>query len=343
IGHHLMHRREISQPLFRRVILESGATTSRAVWPANSKLHKIQFEEFLLETGCDAIAQDYVLPCLRSKPAREIARASIAVFDRYDRSNRWAFQPVIDGEIIGQAPIRAWESGQWLKVPILTGFNTDEGAPFSPPGLATSEEFNNFFTELIPGLPKTDLRKLNDLYPDPTVDPSSPYAETRPIRVGAQYKRTTAAYGQFAYICPVQQTARFASAGQKPPVFLYHWAVNKTVQSGASHATQVEYEEYSPSVRRISKTQDELAGFLHAYFTSFITTGDPNSIKGKYGHRPYWKQFFANQNDNVMVFGKGNDERAGGGSIGMSAELGDTRWLHDECTFWWERSILTES
>ncbi|PGH27711.1 hypothetical protein AJ80_00498 [Polytolypa hystricis UAMH7299] len=343
VGHHVMHHDE-SSPLFQRVMIESGAATSRAIYPYNNPLTKNQTEEFLFETGCQGLPEQETMPCLRRASPVTIGRASWKIFARYGKPVRWPFQPVIDGDIIPRAPIRAWESGRWNKVPILTGFNTNEGCTFVPTSMSESHEFIDFFRILIPAMSEDDLNALDLLYPDPLKFPDSPYVETRPISVGPQFKRVEAAYAHFAYICPVRQTAHLASAGQDAPVYLYHWALNKTVQNGANHADQVEYEVYSPGVRNISPAQAEIAGILHAYFTSFITTGDPNAVKGRFPDRPTWSAFDnSNGKNKVMLFGEGNDERAGGGGVGVPAQLAEDVWPAKECEFWSKRSILTES
>ena len=338
-----------SKPLFHRAMLESGAATSRAVYPYNATLHKIQFDSFVKEAGCSNLAEDEIMPCLRRKPIKTIAQASVNIFNNYEDSDCWPFQPVIDGKTIKIAPIKAWETGHWAKIPILTGFNTNDGAMFVDPKMDKSSEFLDFFHALIPALEDSDLKKLDNLYPDPLKYPNSPYKETRPIAVGSQYKRVDAAYGQFAYVCPVRQTAHLASAGQNQPVYLYHWALNKTVSRGASHGDQLEYEVHNPNVHGISEAQDKIAGYRHAYLTSFITTGDPNAVGGKYADRPFWKPFEPANSDgkrsseNIMVFGKGNDERAGGNNVGVPAQVVDDVWSAEECKFWSERTILWES
>ncbi|PGH15039.1 hypothetical protein AJ79_02721 [Helicocarpus griseus UAMH5409] len=346
IGHHVLNYNESSTPLFHRVMMESGAPTSRAVYPYDHQLHERQFQEFLDLTGCSGLEEDKVIPCLRSKSPLSIAIASSRVFSRYSPSVRWPFQPVIDGDIIKQAPINTWETGDWNKVPLLTGYNTNEGTSFVPSNMSKSEEFTKFFNTLIPAMTEADLNKLDKLYPDPLIDPSSPYTETRNIHVGPQFKRVEAAYANFAYICPVRQAAQFASSSQDTPVFLYHWALNKTVKGGANHADQVEYETYNNAVRRISDAQDEISGMLHAYFTSFITTGDPNAVPGRYPHRPVWKAFGGggpSKDRTLMLFGEGNNERAGGDGVGIPAQVVDDDWAKEECEFWSTRSILTES
>lgn len=76
-----------------------------------------------------------------------------------------------------------------------------------------------------------------------------------------------------------RQTATLASAGQEAPVFLHRRALNKTVRGGANQANQMPYEKFSPDVREIS-TIRKIFGVLHAYFFSFIVTGDPNAFRG---------------------------------------------------------------
>ncbi|PYH43648.1 putative extracellular lipase [Aspergillus saccharolyticus JOP 1030-1] len=330
---------------FHRAVIESGAATSRAVHPYNAALHETQFREFVAAAGCSHLSSDHeILTCLRAAPSAVITNASFTVFDRYNPSVRWAFQPVIDNALIKQPPIDAWHSGHWNRVPILTGFNTNEGTYYVPTTLATSDEFMQFFRTLLPAYTDQDIRTIDELYPDPAVHESSPYLETRNISVGPQYKRVEAAYGHYAYACPVRQTARFASAGQQEPVFLYRWALNKTVQGGANHGDQMAYETFNPEVRAISKAQAEVAGTFHAYITSFIVRGDPNAVKGRFAHRPRWEPYDGSQASGrrIMVLGEGNNERAGGRSVGTTAQMVDDEWSRRECEFWWTKSGVSD-
>ncbi|KAK6811633.1 hypothetical protein RU639_012543 [Aspergillus parasiticus] len=341
IAHHIMNN-DLGHTLFHRAIIESGAATSRAVHSYDARLHEDQFHQFVEEAGCKDAPRQEVMDCLRSQPESAITNASFSVFDRYNPSVRWAFQPVIDGELIKQRPIDAWKSGKWNKMPILTGFNTNEGTYYVPPSMSKSEEFTAFFQTLLPAYSASDIKTIDKLYPDPVKDTSSPYVDTRALPVGPQYKRVEAAYGHYAYACPVRQTAKFASAGQEPPVFLYRWALNKTVQGGANHGDQMAYETFNPEVRAISENQEKIAGTLHAYFTSFILSGDPNAIPGAYAGRPSWETYDASSSGRIMVFGEGNDERAGGSGVGIVAQVVDDEWSRKECNFWWTKSGISD-
>jgi triacylglycerol lipase len=74
------------------------------------------------------------------------------------------------------------------------------------------------------------------------------------------------------------------------------------------------YQTYNSEVRSISPAQDEIAGYMHAYVTSFIVTGDPNAVRGRFPTRPRWLPFLGEEGKNAgkaMALGEGNDERAG--------------------------------
>lgn len=335
---------DLRDSLFHRAIIESGAATSRAVHPNNGQLHEDQFRAFVEKAGCtDQLSTD-VMTCLRTQPSEVITNASFTVFDQYNPSIRWAFQPIIDGELIKQRPIDAWKSGKWNQVPILTGFNSNEGTYYVPRLMSKPDEFTSFFHTLLPAYTEEDIKTIDSLYPDPASNPSSPYTETRDIAVGPQYKRVEAAYGHYAYACPVRQTVTLASQGQDTPVFLYRWALNKTVLGGANHGDQMAYETYNPEVREISAGQEEIAGTFHAYITSFIVSGNPNGVSGRYPSRPEWKRYDATSSlgKRIMVFGEGNDERAGGEGVGIPAQLVSDEWSRKECDFWWTKAGISD-
>lgn len=106
----------------------------------------------------------------------------------------------------------------------------------------------------------------------------------------------------------------------------------------------MEYETYNPEVRGISSSQDEIAGTFHAYITSFIVAGDPNAVGGKYKNRPVWEPYNASLTSGrrIMVFGEGNDERAGGGGTGVAAQYVEDRWSRRECDFWWTKAGISD-
>ncbi|WQF81194.1 Putative carboxylesterase, type B, carboxylesterase type B, alpha/Beta hydrolase [Colletotrichum destructivum] len=344
IGHLIMDVNQ-KKKLFHKAIMDSGGHTARVVHPPGSKLNEAHFQEFLELTGCGNRPEHEILPCLRALPSSTIIESGQTVYERSNPSVRWAWQPVLDGDIISRRPIDAWKSNRWNKVPILTGSAHNEGAMYVPRTASTPGDFTDFFRTLLPQLSEADLAELNALYPDPSTDPGSEYVETRPLDVGSQYKRAEAAYGHYAYTCPVRQTAVWGSrhAGD-PPVYLYHWALNKTALYGANHGDQMRYQTYNAEVRSISPKQDEIAAAMHAYATSFIVHGDPNRFKARSDDGlPEWLPFGGGtqgeEAGKTMVLGEGNDERAGGSGLGTTARFAAYNWAEKECDFWWK---LTE-
>lgn len=83
---------------------------------------------------------------------------------------------------------------------------------------------------------------------------------------------------------------------------------------------------------------------MHSYLTSFIIKGDPNVLPGRWESRPKWELYSGSEEGigRAMVFGKGNDERAGGDSVGVPAEMDEGGGLAEECAFWWRMTQFPE-
>jgi acetylcholinesterase len=350
VGHHLLHNTD-EKPPFKRVILESGAATARAVYTPSHPLHEEQFQEFLKRLHIPPSPKSKILPALRAKTFLEIKAASGAIFEKYNPSVRWPFQPVIDGPggMIPTAPIAAWKAGTFHRVPILTGFNTNEGSMFVPEHASASKEFTNFFHTLLPSLSKYDLDLLNEVYPDPLLGKDEKYKETRQ-GLGSQFTRLEQAYGHFAYVAPVLQTASFASSPSKsssdtkeaPPVYLYEFALPTNATHLAFHGSHSTFITHNPEINRLPPTIKEMSATMHAYWTSFILTGDPNDVKGKLGDRVVWPRFNAEGKREMIVFGEGNSELIGGKEKGDAVKIGSDAGVKEVCKYWMERTELFE-
>lgn len=321
--------------------MESGAPTSRAVRQPDAAIHEQQFRDFLKEAECPPdLPESEIFPFLRSLPTSVIAKAQDVVFKFYNTSLRWAFQPVIDGEIIRRRPIDGWRDGKWHKVPILTGFQENEGSLYVNKKMSTPAEFLDFWRTLLPQLTEDDINTIDSLYPDPSTVASSIYKEDRlEYGVGEMYKRIEASYAHYAYVAPVRQTANFA--GSDVPVFLYHWGLMRDIVLGAAHADNFFYGMRDPGTCSKSETQDLISGIYHGYLTSFICTGDPNKIPGRYGQRPSWSRYDSG-GPRIMIFGKDNKELLGGDALGQPCEMTDDVWAKQESDFWWSKVEISQ-
>ncbi|KAG9082273.1 hypothetical protein FRC06_005144, partial [Ceratobasidium sp. 370] len=175
-----------------------------------------------------------------------------------------------------QAAHLSWEAGQFNQVPILTGFNSDEGTIFVPHTLRTTTQFNTFFKTLAPTISDSQLEMVDNLYPAPEVA-GSPYANSP---LSTQFSRVAAAYGDFAYISQVQATAIYATT-KSVPVWKYHFAhltPGSQNYQGVSHGSELQFVNGAIA----AKNPGEIAGqsrIMTAYWSSFIASGNPNTHK----------------------------------------------------------------
>ncbi len=226
-----------------------------------------------------------------------------------------------------------------------------------PQNASTSQQFTNFFQTLLPSLPKSDLDLLNEVYPDPLTEKGErgqKYKETRK-GLGAQFTRLEQAYGHFAYVAPVLQTALYASSSplinasesssQKeilvPPVYLYEFALPTNTKLLTSHGSHAAFITHNPEIVRLSTTVKQVSAVMHAYWTSFILTGDPNAVKGEV-ERVSWPRFGEEGKGGMVVFGEGNRELIGGREKGVVVQVKSDGEVRGTCGFWMERTELFE-
>lgn len=365
--------------------MESGGATARATLSASHPRTETQWREFLVAAGVDPSTTPPadLFTRLRALPLDVILNASNSVFTSYQDPIRWPFQPVVESAsssssekpTIGELPIARFRRGEFLRVPVMTGFNTNEGAVFCSPAVGDTEaDFLAKFTTMIPGLSTADLSALASVYPDPTTaaGDTGPYAQV-PAGFTRQWSRYEAAYGHYAYICPVLQSGHFYSNGDgssssqsstTPPVWVYHFAaLSRPDLGGRSNHV----DEAAPATHDLAA----LAGYpgllrtsdaMHGAWVRFVATGNPNPKSTSTAAGPWWPRFTSplpegpssirlqqhrrHPAGQVMLFGAGNDERLGASgtsSEGTPAQV--VRLTDDEveqCRFWWERVELSE-
>jgi carboxylesterase type B len=343
VGHHVVYYGNSSTPApFQKAILESGACTARAVFYPTHPRHLVQFREFLVAAGVEGVPEREVFDALRKLDGKTLNAASKKVWAKYTDSVTWPFQPVIDGPnpfsnssnvhsnttdpVVPDLPFHSWQKGHNLRIPVLTGFNTNEGTMFVPPNADTNEDFRSFFGTLIPGFSKKDLDDLEKLYLDPTTDPSSPYRSV-PEGMGRQWARLDAAYSDYAYICPVLQSAHFLSTNTatsnspsfsksthgtretegKSPVYVYHYAaVSKW--GTANHGDEAAIVAHDMSVIASGLTPV-------AVLTNDTTEVNPSPVSQKPGLRAIsdamhtaWVNFIVSKDGNPNPLAKTGEE-----------------------------------
>ncbi|PNY27966.1 Carboxylic ester hydrolase [Tolypocladium capitatum] len=341
IGHHILSH----DPLpFRKSILESGSPTARSVLAAAHPRPAAQLASLRSQARGKPLA---------SLPVDDLLEASLMVWADNMASVCWPFQPVVDGGIIPDAPLKLWDDalrgGRLGDRALITGFCSHEGVSFVPQRAATNAAFLSFFKTLIPSLAPADLAALERLYPDPVAHPSSPYANPPQSRsrYGAQFTRLHEAYAHYAYICPVLHTAHsLAAAGAT--VYLYEYAALSAPFFAASHGDQAAVVAHDPALLRGKPGLADAAGAMNARWTRFAASRDGTLDED------LWPRFVSpfggagaggdgQAGGKLLVFGDGNDEAAGGLDKGTPVK---TRTLTEremeQCRFWWDRMELSQ-
>lgn len=350
VGHHMLN----PSPLpFRKAILESGSPTARSVLSHSHPRNVGQLNELAMYANNKP---------LDSLPIDSLIQSSFTVYAMHHTAVTWPFQPVIDGPggIIPDLPLNLWRdlvnSGRAKDLSVITGFCSHEGTTFAPQHASTSAEFRSFFQKLIPSFSADDLDALEMLYPDPLIHPDSPYRQLPGIGgpqrrpYGAQFRRIHEAYGHYAYICPVLHTAHTLSrAGAR--VYLYEYAALSSPFKAASHGDQPPAVTHDLNVLEFTPGLVATAKEMSQRWVSFSSS--PSGTLDQSDEDERWPEFQSPFGDDgslpgaglgeLLVFGDGNDEAAGGKNKGTPVK---TRTLTEreleQCRFWWDRMELSQ-
>ncbi|KAI0441260.1 alpha/beta-hydrolase [Xylaria telfairii] len=368
IGHHLISYAPANKlikgsPPFQKAIIESGGSTARAVFVPEHPLHEMQFKEFLSTCGIlDVMDESKLFDKLRELPYKTIVSAGQSMWKAWSSTLRWPFQPVIDGPggVVPDLPVNSWAKGNVLRIPILTGFNTNEGAVFVPENENQPTAVRSLLGSIIPALNATDLKGLDELYPSPSTSQGRAlYANARQSkRFGTEFWRLDDAYAHYAYICPVLQAASLASsAHDAAPVYVYHYAALSSSFGAADHADEAPIVTHDVGVIGKYPGLMATAAAMNGAWTRFAATGDPNlsasGAKADFTWPPYYNPLDEDDADSddedagrVALFGDGNDERMGSAGTRSQGTPAKDEALSerdkDQCRYWWPRAVLSE-
>lgn len=325
VGIHLFHNYGESgnKKLFSQAILASGAPTARSFAPATYPLYERYFEEFMHAVGCSIVPDNSkMLACLKTVDVRVLQRASRRIYEASNYNVTWPWQPNSPGPLLEKPGSTSGINGTFYKVPVLISTVTDEGKLFAPKDMKTNADFERFFKTLLPGLTEDDFADLVRLYPDPS-EGNGPYVDHEGPFISTQFERLSAAYGDYSYICPVQETAyRVAKSGA--PVYKARFNTRNSgpLHMGVPHATDQAYFNGHVNVQF-----PEVSEIYHSYYASFVVSGDPNTYKSV--KAPTWDRYWGLDSGQLAV---GNPGRGG---IVMEKEsaglrMADCAWWRDE-------------
>lgn len=198
----------------------------------------------------------------------------MALVRAYDGS--WNFQPALDGHVIPAHPFAMIRAGNHARVPLLAGYNAEEGAIFAPMGGGTVAGLNAALDETFGPLGP----KAREVYPAQTPQE----AATRGAEV----------FGDLIFNW---NTAALASAMVlygSDPAYLYHFTYAGMPRRGkdqrpcAFHGAEIGLVLRTLGARGepVSDEQRAISAMLSGYWLDFARTGNPNG-----GKRPTWPRF----------------------------------------------------
>lgn len=214
---------------------------------------------------------------LRGMPAEKIMAATRGV-----RGMAW---PIVDGYVIPDDQYNLYSAGKFNDTPILVGYNSDEGASFSPP--RTSREFIE------------NTRKRYGKFAESLLS-AYPPGDGKPPKTARDLQRD-AAFGWHTWLW-----ARLQSEKGQGKAYLYCFdqhpdypADSPRAGYGAPHGREVPYVfGHLNELRNEQPTAADhvISDAMVTYWTNFAKYGNPNG-KGV----PNWP-VFSDQNPSVMYF-----------------------------------------
>jgi acetylcholinesterase len=276
-----------------------GAVGDAFFYPTvnNATYQEIQFDEFSSSLGCSSSPEQ--LACLRAVDINILQTANVPM--QYPGQNlqaAYVWTPVVDGSFIVDNPLKLYQTGQFVKVPLISGDVTNEGTLFTPSNTSSNTDVIALVSANFPDLSASHLAKVSSLYP-PTI---------------SHFSSAAAAYGDATFVCPGNAIAKYAGQfGNSSAVYKYLFNQPSTLTTiaglgvphnldlgaifGANVApiygpfdavsavnNAIQFGSFAPGAENAVS-----ASIMQNYITSFVRFLDPNRLK--IAVAPTWQPF----------------------------------------------------
>jgi para-nitrobenzyl esterase len=245
----------LAQGLFQRAIGESGALfhERRSKPLAESEEADAKFADLLGTRSLEA---------LRAKPADEILQAAL-------KQQEIRFFPNIDGYFLPEEVSAIYAAGKQSRVPLLAGWNSDEG------------NYQAIFEKAEPTA-QNFIERAHAVFGDQ----AAAFLKLYPADTDDQAKRSAQdmAGDQFIAFATWKWLEMQAATG-KSPLFRYEFddapppAEGDTAPShGAYHSAEIEFVFQALASKKLPWRPDDekVSDMMSSYWTNFAKTGDPN-------------------------------------------------------------------
>lgn len=286
-----------------------------------------QYDNLAIRLGC---VDSDSLACLRNKTATEIQAVNYNIpFPGAAAPPLYMYNPVIDGDLLQQLTYAAFRDGNFIKMPVIFGDDTNGGTVFVPSNTSTLQQSNMFLKNQFPYLTLSDFSTLNDLYPNPN--------DTCP-GTGCYWRQASDVYGEGRYMCPgLNISSAFVAAGVADS-WAYRWDVEDPADVaeglGVQHTVELNAifgpentNGNAPASYYAGQVNAEAVTVAQGYWTSFIRSYDPNT------HRADGSAEWARWDESE----KGRLLFSTGGETSMEELAGSD--LIERCEFWYSIGI----
>jgi para-nitrobenzyl esterase len=247
----------LAKGLFARVIGESGsmfASPSRA--PASLEEAEAAGLDFMREVGARSLAE------LRAAPADAILAAAPGL----------GFRPIIDGWFLPRSPAEIFAAGEHSDVPLMAGWNKDEGFNFT---LLQGADAKRCYSDLARRIFGERTEALLQHYPDGSPDIAADSARA----LGGDL---VIIHPTWAWIEAQKQSGRaeiFRFRFDRAPLTPQGWFGGRDSRdAGAFHAGELLYvfDNLHAHPWLIEDADRALAKLASSYWVNFVAQGDPN-------------------------------------------------------------------
>ncbi|GFS20513.1 carboxylic ester hydrolase [Elysia marginata] len=265
-----------------------------APWATISLTEGIRRSKLLAKKlGCDPENQDRaVLDCLRKVPAKAFTQKESEITEGYAQ---FPFVPVVDGTFLTKSPQEYLAEGNFKKIPLLMGSNTNEGTwllvyqepalfNINTSSLINSEKHSHVMDRLFRYHPQWPV-ELGQVAKDAVKFQYTDWVH--PHDQVALREEVEQAVGDFHFVCGVVDMATTVAAhGQD--VYMYRFSHRMSNHPwppwmGVLHGDEIFFVFGRPLVGHLdfSREEKKLSRKMMKYWANFAKTGNPNNGPGE--------------------------------------------------------------